>query len=98
MNDAAPGLNTDVSKTAVLIKTIPHDTLQAQDDMPSVALIQESLTEYEVTIHTADVQGAGTDADVSLIMIGTSGDDDKLHGCWPSVNDIALRWCQARLH
>lgn len=66
--------------------------------MPSNAPVQDSLTEYEVIIHTADIQGAGTDADVSLVMIGTSGDDDKLHECWPSVNDNALHWCQVRLH
>ena len=44
-------------------------------------LVHDSLTDYEVTVHTADIQGAGTDADVSLTMIGTSGDTNKLHEC-----------------
>ena len=49
--------------------------MQAQDDISSQAPVQDGLTEYEVTIHTADTPGAGTDADVSLRMIGTAGDD-----------------------
>lgn len=52
---------------------------QAQDDMPSKAPPQDSWCEYGVTIHTADVQGAGTDADVSLIMFGTSGEHAESH-------------------
>ena len=52
-------------------------TVQAQDDLPSKAVPQDSWSEYEVTIRTADLQGAGTDADVSLVMLGTSGDYDE---------------------
>ena len=51
--------------------------VQAQDDLPSKAVPQDSWSEYQVTIHTADIEGAGTDADVSLVMLGTSGDCDE---------------------
>ena len=47
--------------------------------MPHDATAQDGLTEYEVTVHTADVEGAGTDADVSLTMLGSSGDDNRHH-------------------
>lgn len=47
--------------------------MQAQDDRPKGAQERDNLTEYEVTVHTADVQGAGTDADVALVMFGASG-------------------------
>ena len=95
----AQHLSSDLSKTSTLTKISPSDTVQAQDDMSSHAPVQEGLTEYEVTIHTADILGAGTDADVSLSMIGTAGNDDKLHECWPIVNDNALcNGCQAGLH
>lgn len=53
--------------------------VQAQDDMPSKAVPQDSCCEYEATIHTADMQGAGTDADVSLVMFGTSGEHAEHH-------------------
>lgn len=49
--------------------------------MPSDAPAQGGLTEYEVTVQTADGEGAGTDADVSLIMFGSSGDDNKHLEC-----------------
>lgn len=58
--------------------------MQAQDDMPSSALAEDRWCEYEVTIHTADMQGAGTDADVSLVMFGTSGNHDGDHGVMPT--------------
>ena len=47
--------------------------MQAQDDRPQIAPVPDNMTEYEVTVHTADVQGAGTDADVALVMSGASG-------------------------
>lgn len=54
---------------------------QAQDDMPGHAPARDGLTEYEVTVHTADIEGAGTDADVSLTMFGSSGSDIKRYEC-----------------
>lgn len=47
--------------------------------MPHDAPAQDALTEYEVTVHTAAIEGAGTDADVSLTMFGSSGSDNKHH-------------------
>ena len=46
---------------------------QAQDTKPEKALAEDNLTRYEVTVHTADVVDAGTDADVSLVMYSASG-------------------------
>lgn len=33
----------------------------------------DSLTDFKVTVHTADVADAGTDADVSLVMYSSQG-------------------------
>lgn len=61
--------------------------------MPSKALPQDSWSEYEVTSHTADMQGAGTDADVSLVMFGTSGEHYQDH---EYVYDICIAWASMR--
>lgn len=48
--------------------------MQAQDFDPRVvAPVEDGLTEYEVTTHTADVQDAATDADVFLVLYGATG-------------------------
>ncbi|DBA69854.1 TPA: hypothetical protein ACH3X2_012566 [Trebouxia sp. C0005] len=52
--------------------------LKAQDSKPERAFVNSTLTDYEVTVHTSDVQDAGTDADVSLVMYGASGESKPL--------------------
>lgn len=48
--------------------------MQAQDFDPRlVAHGQDGLTEYEVTVHTADVQDAATDADIFLVLYSAAG-------------------------
>ena len=48
--------------------------LQAQDSNPRLAAHeQDGLTEYEVVVHTADVQDAATDADVFLVLYSATG-------------------------
>ena len=48
--------------------------LQAQDSNPRLtAHEQDGLTEYEVVMHTADVQDAATDADVFLVLYSATG-------------------------
>ena len=37
------------------------------------AHVDDELTEYEVTMHTADVQDAATDADVFLVLYSATG-------------------------
>lgn len=63
--------------------------------MPHDAPAQDALTEYEVTVHTAAIEGAGTDADVSLIMFGSSGSDNKHHERSAESNECALHGCPA---
>ena len=46
---------------------------QAQDSNPERAFVNSALTDYKVTVYTSDVQNAGTDADVSLVMYSASG-------------------------
>ncbi len=46
---------------------------QAQGDKPKAASSEDYLTAYDVTVHTANVQDAGTDADVSLVVYSNSG-------------------------
>ena len=46
---------------------------QAQDSKPERAFVNSALTDYKVTVYTSDVQNAGTDADVSLVMYSASG-------------------------
>ena len=47
---------------------------QAQDFDPRLkAQMGDDLTEYEVTLHTADVQDAATDADVFLVLYSATG-------------------------
>ena len=46
---------------------------QAQDEKPSRTPVMDSLTDFKVTVHTADVADAGTDADVSLVMYSSQG-------------------------
>ena len=46
---------------------------QAQDEKPSWPPVTDSLTDFKVTVHTADVADAGTDADVSLVMYSSQG-------------------------
>ena len=48
--------------------------LQAQDGMPSVSQTDDDLTDYTVTVHTADTQDAGTNADIMLVMFGSTGE------------------------
>ena len=48
--------------------------LQVQDSDPRLtAHEQNGLTEYEVVMHTADVQDAATDADVFLVLYSATG-------------------------
>ncbi|DBB10366.1 TPA: hypothetical protein ACH3X3_001925 [Trebouxia sp. C0006] len=52
--------------------------LKAQDSKPERAFVNSTLTDYEVTVHTSDIQGAGTNADVSLVMYSASGESKPL--------------------
>lgn len=58
----------NIVEAAVLLQ------LQAQDFDPRLtAHEQNGLTEYEVVMHTADVQDAATDADVFLVLYSATG-------------------------
>ena len=36
-------------------------------------------TTYKITVKTSDVSGAGTDADVFVVLFGEYGDSDEVH-------------------
>ena len=38
----------------------------------------QNTAEYELTLHTSDVRGAGTDADVWLTLSGDNGSADEI--------------------
>eukprot|EP00051_Salpingoeca_urceolata_P019600 m.287983 g.287983 ORF g.287983 m.287983 type:complete len:4380 (-) comp19448_c1_seq3:277-13416(-) len=57
------------------------------DNGHAAELVCKELTTYEVDIHTSDVSGAGTDAMVTVVLIGENGDETWVNRC----NTAALR-------
>ena len=50
------------------------DALDASStDAAAAAAALAAAGKYRVTVHTADVRGAGTDADVSIVLMGDGG-------------------------
>ena len=53
-----------------------------------------SATSYHVSVKTGDVQGAGTDANVYLILFGENGDTGKLQ--LRQANNTKNKWERGR--
>ena len=70
---------------------------QAQDSKPERAFVNSTLTDYEVTVHTSDIQDAGTDADVSLIMYSALGKQSPCIAAGWLIRMPPLTW-RARIH
>jgi len=45
----------------------------------SVILLWMEATTYKITVKTSDMSGAGTDADVFVVLFGEYGDSDEVH-------------------